>query len=195
MVKNYTDAELLKKVKSLPSFKSIPKDYWLLGIRSTEDLFDTFDDKVYLFQGEKFVLVTSCTTHPGGPVLIGGWKKYNKAGAAIVKSEEWYYDVFKYGLHNSKMPALRQVKNMKYYRDGNNDKKVDEVGQIYEAVYGTHFHFNSYNVFDKIKNAVKSLIGEWSAGCQVCNVEDEYEKIINLTKTQASVSYCLIKEF
>lgn len=195
MVRNYTDEELITKVKSLPTFKSIPKDYWLSLVRSQEDSFNTFDDKVYLFKGEKCELVSSCTTNPGGPVLVGGWKKYNKVGAAVIKSNEWYYDGLKYGLHNGKMPALRQVKNFKYYRDGNNDKKIDEVGTIYEAVYNTNFHFNSYSVFDKIKNDVKSLIGEWSAGCIVCNVEDKYEEIINKTKSQAGVSFCLLKEF
>lgn len=195
MVRNYTDKELIDKAKTISGFKAIPKDYWLLAIRSQEDLFDQFDDKVYLFKGEKCELVTSCTTNPGGPVLVGGWKKYNKLGAAVIKSNEWYNDGFKYGLHNGKMPALRQVKNFKYYRDGNNDKKIDEVGTVYEAVYNTNFHFNSYSIFDKIKNAVKQFVGEWSAGCIVCNEEDKYEKIITLTKVQPSVSFCLIKEF
>lgn len=195
MVRNYTTKELLKYVKELPSFEGYPAGYWLLAVRSNEDLFDIFDDKVYFFKGTTFILVTSCTTNPGGPSLLGGWKKYNKLGAAVIKSNEWYYEGLKYGLHNGKMPALRQVKNFKYYRDGNNDKKVDEVGTIYEAIYNTNFHFNSYNVFDKVKNAVKSLIGEWSAGCIVCNEEDDYEEIINLTRNQKSVGLCLIKEF
>lgn len=195
MVRNYTAKELLDKVKSLPSFKGIPSDYWLLAVRSEEDTFNIFDDKVYLFKGEEFILVTSCTTNPGGPALLGGYKKYNKLGAAIVKSNEWYYGVYKYGLHNSKMPALRQQKSMLYYRDGNNDKKVDEVGQITEAVYYTNFHFNSYKVFDRIKNTLSKIIGEWSYGCIVCNEKDKYEEIINKTKKQSSVSMCLIKEF
>ena len=93
------------------------------------------------------------------------------------------------------MPALRQHGKMKYYRDANNDKKVDEVGKVEEAIYYTNFHFNSYKVFDKIKNLVNNLIGEWSYGCVVCNGEDDYEKIIGLTKAQSSVTFCLIKEF
>jgi len=48
-VRSYTDEELLKKVKSLPSFKSIPKGYWILGVQSDEDKFNAFDDKFYLF--------------------------------------------------------------------------------------------------------------------------------------------------
>lgn len=195
MVKNYTDKQLLDKVKSLPSFKGIPKDYWILAIRSEEDTFNTFDDKYYLFNGENFVLVGTCTTHPGGPALLGGFKKYNKHGAAVIKSEEWYYDVYKYGLHNGRMPALRQIKPMKYFRDCNIDKKVDELGQIVEGNFSTNFHFNSYSVFDGIKNAIQKFIGEWSYGCIVANEEDKYEQTINLTKNQLYVSLCLIKEF
>lgn len=195
MVKNYTDKQLLDRVKVTNGFKAVPKDYWLLAVRSEEDAFNTFDDKVYLFKGEKCELVTSCTTNPGGPALLGGYKKYNKVGAAVIKSDEWYYGVYRYGLHNNRMPALRQQKPMLYYRDGNGDKKVDEVGQITEAVYYTNFHFNSYKVFDRIKNTLSKLIGEWSYGCIVCNEEDKYEEIINKTKKQSSVSMCLIKEF
>lgn len=195
MVKNYTDKQLLDKVKSLPSFKGIPKDYWILAVRSDEDTFNVFDDKYYLFQGEKFILVGTCTTNPGGPSLLGGFKKYKQSGSAVIKSDEWYYDVYKYGLHNGRMPALRQVKPMKYFRDGNMDKKVDEVGQVIEGNFSTNFHFNSYNVFDGIKNAIQKFIGEWSHGCIVANEEDKYEQTINLTKNQPSVSLCLIKEF
>lgn len=195
MVRKYTDKELLDKVKTINGFKSIPKSYWLLAVRSQEDTFNAFDDKVYLFNGTKCELVTSCTTNPGGPALLGGWKKYSKAGAAIIKSDEWYYDIYKYGLHNGKLPALRQAGKMKYYRDKNNDKKADEVGNVEEAIYYTNFHFNSYRVFDRIKNAVSNLIGEWSYGCIVCNEEDKYESIITKTKSQTSVTICLIKEF
>jgi hypothetical protein len=194
MKKTYTDPELIALVKALPSFKVIPQDYWLIAVRSKLDEFDQFDDKVYLFKGEKCELVTSCTTNPGGPVLLGGWKKYTKDGAAIIKSNEIYYGVYKYGLHNGKMPALRQQKPMKYYRDGDNDRLVEEEGEIFTDTYYTNLHFNSYSVFDKVKNTVKNAVGAWSAGCIVCNVEDKYEEIINKCKTQSSVTLALIKE-
>ncbi len=195
MEKKYTDRELLDKVKSLPSFKYIPTDYWVLAVRSKLDLFDQFDDKLYLFKGEVCELVTSCTTNPGGPVLTGGWKKYTKNGAAIIKSNEVYYGVYKYGLHNGKMPALRQQRDMKYYRDGDNDRLVEEEGEVFVDNYSTNLHFNSYKVFDRVKNIVSSLIGAWSAGCVVINVEDKYEEIINKCKSQNSVTLVLLKEF
>lgn len=195
MVRNYTDVQLLEKVKSIPGFTSIPKDYWILAVRSNEDTFDVFDDKYYLFKGEEFILVSTCTTNPGGPSLLGGWKKYNKLGAAVIKADEWYYEVYKYGLHNSRMQALKQIGTMKYYRDGDNDKEVDTKGEIFTGKFSTNFHFNSYNVFEKIKLATKSNIGDWSHGCIVANVQEPYQRTIDLTRGQASVSLCLINEF
>ena len=194
-MKNYTDTQILDRVKSLPSFKKIPDGYWLVGIRSSADGFDIFDDYVFLYKGEEFQLYTTCTTNIGGPGLLGGWKKYTKTGGAIIKSDEIYYDVYKYGLHGGKMPALRQFGKMKYYRDANNDKHIDEVGKIEEDIYYTNFHFADHNIFKRIKLAVRKFIGEWSYGCIVCNVQDKYEKIITLCKPQKGVTFCLLKEF
>jgi len=193
MVKNYTDKELLGKVKSLPSFKSIPSGYWILGVRSLEDIPNKFDDKFYLFKGEEFVMVLQGTTNPGTPILEKGYLKYNNVGAAVVKSNEWYYDVWKYGLHQGKMPALLQLGNsIKVYRDGDNDKKSEEIGKFIEGYYGINFHSNNYDLSTKLK---KEDINGWSAGCQVSNDIPKYATLIQLVKSQSTVSYCLIKEF
>lgn len=193
MVKKYTDLELLNRVKSLSTFKSIPEGYWILGVRSLEDTPNVFDDKFYLFKGEVFIMVISGTTNPGTPILEGGFLKYNKQGAAVVKSDEWYYNLWKYGLHQGKMPALLQLGNkIKVFRDGDKDKKSEEVGNITEGFYGINFHSNNYDLTSKIK---KEEINGWSAGCQVSNDIQNYKKVIDLVKTQPSVSYCLIKEF
>jgi len=53
MVKNYSDAQLIARVKALPSFKKIPAGRWIIGIRSNEDYTDKFDDKFYEFEAEK----------------------------------------------------------------------------------------------------------------------------------------------
>lgn len=193
MVRNYTDDELLKRVKTLKSFKSIPNDYWILGARSNEDTPNKFDDKFYIFCGEKFITMTSCTTNPGTPVLEGGFLKYNKVGAAVVKADEWYYGVWKYGLHMGKMPALRQVGPFIVYRDGDGDKKAEEIGApIVGSNYGINFHTVSYDLESK---KIGENIGEWSAGCQVANNVEKYSMIINMLKKQHNVTYCLINEF
>lgn len=190
-VKSYTDDELLKRVSSLDSFKKFPKGFWILGVRSKEDVPNTFDDKFYLFKGKEFIQVTSGTTNPGTPVLKS-FSKYNKMGAAVVKSDEWFYNVWGYGLHKGKMPALRQKLSLKYYRDGNEDDKSEESGQVYVGNIGIDFHTVSYktNLF-----FVKKFINGWSAGCQVANNTEEYYQILDKVKDQDTVTYCLIKEF
>lgn len=193
MVKNYTDKQLLEKVKSLTSFKSIPSGYWLLGVSSLEDTPNTFDDKFYLFKDEEFIMVLQGTTNPGTPILENGFLKFNKLGAAIVKTNEWYYNVWKYGLHRGKIPALLQLGNtIKVFRDGDGDKKSEELGKYTEGYYGINFHPNDYNIKAWLK---KEDIDRWSAGCQVSNDMVKYLKVISLVKSQPSVSYCLIKEF
>ena len=191
-VRSYTDKQILERIKSLPSFKAIPKSKYIVGIRSTEDATDKFDDKFYLFEGETFLHVTTGTTNPGAPVLQGGFLKYNNAGAAVVKSNSWYYDVWAYGLHMGKMPALRQVGPITVHRDGDKDGKAEELGAPITGLYGINFHAATYNNFFR---GVQENIGEWSAGCQVVNNKQEHLQWIDLLKAQPRVSYVLLNEF
>ena len=190
-VKNYNDKQILDRVKSLKSFKGIPQGYWIVGVRSNEDAPNKYDDKFYLFNGEQFVKVVTGTTNPGTPILQGGFLKYNKVGAAVVKADEWYYDVWKFGLHQGKMPALRQIGNFIVYRDGDKDGKSEEIGvPITGSGYGINFHTCSY-----LEKVVGENIGGWSAGCQVVNNTEQYYMIINLIKNQNRITYCLLNEF
>lgn len=190
MVKAYTDSQLLNKVKSLPSFKGFPKEYWILGVQSDEDAFNVFDDKFYLFYGEKFILVTSGTTNAGKNGLEK-YDSYNKDGVAVIKTNEFYYNVWKYGLHKGKMRALKQVRNFLISRDGDKDHSIEE-GLSVPVICGINFHANNYNLDNK---EIRETIGGWSLGCQVINNTPNYLKIIDFVEPQKVVSYCLLKEF
>lgn len=192
-VRTYGDKELLAKVKSLTSFKTIPVGYWILGVRSNEDAPNKFDDKFYIFNGETFVTVLTGTTNPGTPVLEGGYLKYNNLGAAVVKADEWYYDVWTYGLHMKKMPALRQVGNFLVYRDGDRDQKSEELGApIKGSGFGINFHAATYD--DNFKGEQEN-IGNWSAGCQVANNKQKHLAVVKMLKPQKKITYVLINEF
>ena len=193
-VKSYTDKQLLDRVKTLPSFKCIPPGYWLLGVRSNENTPNIYDDKMYQFLGEKFIQVTSCTTDPGSSGLID-YKKFNTDGIAVVKSNEWYYDLWQYGLHKEKMFALKQVRNIKYYRDSNGNAIAEAIGKIYEGVIGIDWHTATY-LEDQhtIDTLIVPTVGTWSLGCQVQNVVKDYYAMLNRMKT-AKISYCLLDEF
>ena len=192
-VKNYTTDQILDRVESLKSFKTIPVGYWIVGVRSEEDAPNKYDDKFYLFNGEEFVKVVTGTTNPGTPILEGGFLKYNRVGAAVVKSDEWYYNVWAYGLHHGKQPALRQVGNFIVYRDGDKDGKSEEIGvPIVGSGYGINFHSISNDI---TVNKIGENIGGYSAGCQVINNVEQYRMVINMIKNQNRITYCLLKEF
>lgn len=190
-VKGYTDKQLLDKVKSLQNFKEIPKEYWILGVQSIEDEYNVFDDKFYLFKGEKFIMVTSGTTNPGASALQN-YQKYNSKGAFVIKTNWWHYGLWSFGYHNSKMPALKQKAEVIGFRDGNKDNKSEQIGEEVKGKFGINFHTVSYN---HKTSFWRRLIGGWSAGCQVINDVDDYYKILNLVKYQEEVSYCIIQEF
>lgn len=201
-VRSYTDKELLEKVKSLPNFRKIPKQRWILGVRSNEDTYNTYDDKFYEFEGEKFIRVLTGTTNAGAGVLRGGFLRYNRKGTAILKSEEWYYNVWSYGLHRGKMPALKQTgRKVKVYRDGNKNRKAEQIGDWELGWFGINYHTNTYNFSKSSLKVVNWLIGYWSAGCQVINNRNEYIKQIDYYKDshetgkQIMVTFCLIDEF
>ncbi len=194
MVKNYTDKQLLDQVKALPDFNGYPSHYWIIGVRSNEDEPNKFDDKFYVFKGRRFIMVMTGTTNPGVTILKS-FERFNKAGCAIPKADNWYYNIWIYGLHRNRIPALLQRgRKISVYRDNNKDLKSDAEGVLYSGYYGINFHLNSYNLKDKIK---KYLINSWSAGCQVPNDATKYEDLmLILAKTPSKkVTYCLINEF
>jgi len=196
-VKQYKKDELLERVKSLNSFTHIPSGYWIIGVRSNEDVYNVYDDKFYLFLGTSFIMVFSGTTNPGSY----GLKKYfkwNKYGAAVIKSDEIYYGVYqksdnkKIRHHNSKMQCLRQIKPFKYYRDGNQDNKSDENSDLRFGIISANFHCNSYVTK---KGIVSWLINGWSTACQVSNDLDKYWQMIHRIPYDNKITYCLLKEF
>ncbi|WP_312351237.1 hypothetical protein [Empedobacter sp.] len=192
MVKNYTDSQLLNRVKKLKNFIKIPENYWILGVRSKEDRFNEFDDKFYLFKGEQFIMVMSGTTNPGANGLLNP-EKYNERGIAVVVADKWYYNLWTRGLHNGKVIAYRQTAGVDLIRDRNKNKKSGDAGSVSEEFNrGINFHPSDYNLDSKTK---KVNIGAWSVGCQVVNDIPKYKELMNLTRLQQVMSYCLINEF
>ena len=178
-IKNYKDKQILDKVKLEPNFKGFPSNLWNVAIRSDEDANDSFDDKIYTFQGEKFISVSSCTTNKG-----------NKGTAVMCTG--LFYDVYEYGLHKQKTPALRQVKSIPYRRDYKNDKKTNPTTIVYNDIIYTNIHAASHDLNQQI---VKVNIGGWSEGCIVLNDIPYYKTWISKFKENGKTTFCLLNEF
>lgn len=190
-VRSYTDRELLDRCSELNSFEGFPNNYWFLFVRSNEDNPDVFDDKVYMFHNENFISVTSCTTNAGLKGLLN-YQRYNPKGTFVAKSDIWNYNLWEYGLHRGKMPALRQKNKIFGYRDSNRNNKAEEIGNIVSGYYGINFHTVDYSLRPSFW---RRLIGGWSVGCFVLNQVSDYLYFLKKVKYQKSISMCLIKEF
>lgn len=179
-VKEYNDKDLLDKASSLPSFKGFPTTYWALAVRSNEDANNLFDDKVYLFCGEKFIMTTSCTTNKG-----------NK-GTGVVCADVWNYGCYQVGLHKGKTLAGTQRLAMAYSRDFTNDGKTNPTTEIKHDIRGFNFHAASHDLKSKL---IKTNIGGWSEGCIVMNDIPKFVKIMEYFKPQKVFSLVILTEF
>jgi len=186
----YTTEQLLNRAKSLDTFQGIPKDYWILGMRSNRDQPNVFDDKYYIYKGEICVDVITGTTNPGMPSLM---KPMNPKGAAVVKSNMWYPLVWTRGLHKGKVPALVQTGKFLIIRDNNKNNIAGDAGtESWESGIGINFHPNTYNLLNTLKSV---LIGDWSHGSQVPNDVPKYKNFLEVSKPQVHFTYCLLQEF
>ena len=188
----YTDKQLLDRVEEIGGLIT-PNKYLGISVQNSKDGFNIFDDKFYLFLGDEFKLVTTITTNPGKNALLEFDKSGNKKGAAVWKTDEFYKNLYSYGLHRGRMPCLRQVEAIKFYRDNDKDEKAEQQGELYEDIIYANFHGVSY---DKKSNVIKTNINGWSYGCQVCNNMVHYRKIIKAIREHPfKMDYALLAEF
>lgn len=190
MIPFYCDEEILDRVIGTEKFGYIPDECWIVGIRSKADVLDAFDDRFYLFDHKELLAITSGTTNPGKSELFN---PTHKGGVAVMKSDRWYYNLWKPGYHKNRMEALVQCNPCQYYRDDNKNSRCEEYGKVYEGIIGLNFHTVTY--VPERKGYEIDSIGKWSAGCQVCNVTDEYWYFLDECEGQDRVSYCLLKEW
>lgn len=190
MIPGYCDIEVLDRVMTADKCGGIPTNCWIVGIRSKADICDAFDDRFYLFDHKTLLATTTGTTNPGRNQLLN---PTHKGGVAVLKSDMWHKNLWKPGLHRGRMEALVQNAPCQYYRDDNKNSRCEEYGRIYTGIIGLNFHTVTY--VPKRKGYVLNNIGNWSAGCQVLNVTDDYFYFLEECEHQSTVTYCLLKEW
>ena len=192
MVKQYTDRQLLERVESIGG--KIPNigKYLIIGVQSQEDTFNLFDDKFYVYDGNQFKLTSPGTTNVGKTALLN-FTQYNLEGAAVWKTDMFYSGLYFPGLHKGRMKALRQVKDIFYFRDSDMDEKVEEQGELHNGIIYVNMHGVDYDPFS---NKIKQNINGWSFGCQVWCKMSDYRLMIKATwKRNIEVDYALLKEW
>lgn len=186
----YSDIDLLNRIKKVKDFTHIPRKYFFIFVRSKADKPDSFDDKVYLFYGNKFIDVTTCTTNSGIYGLLN-FSKWNKNGAAVLEFDVAYYSGWKKGLHKGRVDAWVQNKPVVVYRDNDKDNKAEQIGKKEFGYFGINIHTVTY---DKLVDKVINLIGKWSVGCLVINSTVKFRNWFKLIN-QEKIDVFLLKEF
>lgn len=191
-VRAFTDKELLDKVVSIGGVIPNKGKYHIIGVQSLENTTNKFDDKFYVYDGTEFIMVSSGTTNVGITVLKN-FKQYNLPGAAVWKTDQFVEDCYIYGLHKSKMPALRANKPIYFYRDSDMDDIPEEHGTLYHENIYANMHGVDYNFFSE---KIATNINGWSFGCQVWNVMSHYRNMVQAVKKRnLPVNYTLLKEW
>jgi hypothetical protein len=143
---------------------------------------------LWKYKGKWNVKTYEATTDPGLYYLEN---PINVNGTAIMVPGQ-YRGAYSIGLHHGKYEALRQKKPMKYFRDNDRDKQFDlNESNIYEEIGYTNIHHASYTS--------STIVGKWSAGCQVLSSINDWNEFIKICKLSKdafgdSFTYTLINE-
>jgi len=167
---NYTKEQIEKAVKSkgyvwFEGAKDF--DVNIVGVRNSstgDKVTNLFDDTMtvsYKENGEWKFNQWKITTDPGKKAML----EYHNSNGVARLVEGQYRGSHTIGLHQGKYEALRQLKNVKVYRDKDKDMQYDE-NAIQEGVFGINIHRSS-------STGTSTYVENWSEGCQVfANVKD-----------------------
>lgn len=166
-------------------------DLNLVGIRSAQIEQESFDDWItvfYLSDGRWNYFPFPGTTDPGSFYLH---EPLSVSGTAILKPGQ-YRGSHKLGKHKN-YKALQQQKPVAVYRDNNRDGYLNIDGMPQESgLFGINIHrSNAYRP--------STLVGKWSAGCQVLQDPVHFNFLMELceaavAKYSNSFTYTLLEE-
>ena len=191
-MRNYTDKEIIDRITEL-GFK--PNKYpTLVGIQNKNpNLDDGFNCKFFLYdKNSVFVLGSTGTTRAGLTAL----KVFlNPKGTFIWKTDMYYEALFKFGLHQGRMKALRLDKPIYGYRDTDKDNLHEEQGELLYENPSCNCHGISYEELETNEKIAKK-IGTWSYCCQVWNQMKHYRQLVRYVYEKGGYcNYALLKEF
>lgn len=164
--------------RGMEFFEGNNYDLNLVGIRTKDNTADTFNDFIcvlYKINGTECINVFPATTDPG---VYYRENPINVLGTGIL-CEGQHKGLFKRGLHKGK-PALVQVSPCRAYRDRDKDKVLEfDPKTIQKGMYGCDMHRAN-------EGRKTTIVGKWSAMCQVPADSVDEDKILNLYDKQVS---------
>jgi hypothetical protein len=173
----------LKKAIELKGYKwfdgNKPFNLNIIGVRTSYEVTDTFKDKLYIaYKDSKMVeqvMELDCTTIAGKYYFKN---LFNPRGTAIVIPDQ-YLGAFTLGLHRG-LPALVQVKALRFWRDKNKDYFINK--DVFEQGVD-----NNLNIHRASNKTISKVVHNWSAGCTVCNDPRKFDRFIELCQSAIRV--------
>ncbi len=175
----------IKKVLSQKGYQFFDNELNIIGIRSNNNVANSFDDWLCLIKGNDKPLIFPITTDPGAYWLNN---PMSVEGTAILVPGQ-YIKSHKIGLHQGKYEALKQDLPLKVWRDDNRDNILNKEGKVYQGLFGINIHRSN-------ATSQSQVVEKWSAGCQVFQKVDDFNKFMKICKdsNQSSFTYTLLEE-
>lgn len=143
----------------------------IVGWRNKHGRINKFDCKIATYEKVGSVVerhIWPATTYPGLPYML---KPLVKEGVATVIPGQ-YVNAYYLGVYKGYL-ALKQGRDVRVFRDATKDEVRDEQ-YLDKGLFGIHIH--KAGVFS-------SLVGHWSAGCQVFQRSEDFDTFIGICKT------------
>jgi len=166
-------------------------DFQVIGNRTTLQVPDAFNDFMCVVNGNELFIAT-CTTEPGTTYQK---KLLNPKGCWVMMPNQMI-DAYTIGLHQGKADHVCLKSSGKIYGLREDDKDGIVLNDK-DAVASWHEGSGiGANIHGANKLAKSTIVGSWSAGCQVLNVWKDKEKLIELCKNSGlnKFTYTLLNE-
>lgn len=159
-------------------------------MRTEDNRADAFNDWVtvsYVFDKTWNFFAFPATTDPG---LYYRKNPINVKGTAVIVPGQ-YRGAYKVGKHKG-YKALQQIGNITVYRDRDMNETVDSTGKRDTGIHAVNIHRSN-------QNQASTVVGKWSAGCQVLQDPDHFMFLMTLCDRSAakfsnSFTYTLLTE-
>ena len=180
----YTREQIESTVKSkgYKWFENGDYNVNIVGVRNSDTgtrVTNRFDDCLtisYKEDGEWKFHCFECTTDPGDDWMD---KPMNSKGCAILVPGQ-YRGSHKLRLHQGRYLALGQQKDVKVYRDRDQDGEYDfDESTIDEGLFGINIH----RATGKYAGKTSTYVDKWSAGCQVIASNDDWHTFLDICQT------------
>lgn len=181
--KEYTDLPpILDAVKKhgFAVFADGNYDLNIIGVRNTiNPQPNLFDDEIHIAYklGDKWIVESAEFTTDAGRFWL---EKPDYKACAVYYHPQQARGAYKIGLHRGRYEALVQIRPVSFWRDGNKDQHANYEGHVHKDLIGLNIHRSS------IREGGSTYINKWSAGCQVFQNNNDYQRFIQLCKLQIS---------